>query len=92
MPCGSIPAEYAAYADAEDDDCVWDKKEVFDYLGNWEMKVYHNQRSFQSNKYNKARIEKKSTVSSIEGPNESKATGTEFFVNKHKLSDEVDLL
>ena len=58
VPCGST--------EAEADECVWDQEEVFEYMGSeWEMEVYHNQHSFQSNKYNEARIETKSTKTSI---------------------------
>ena len=59
------------------------------------MLVYHNQQSFKHDKYFNERVEKKSVLTKILNINEEgemPARYTDFYVNKHLLSDEEDLL
>ena len=82
VPCASVKGH---------DDCVWEQDEVSEYLGAWNMVVYHNQPKFRPDAYSEDSISKESVLTKIFNPYGAGAQYTEFFINKHELTDKVAL-
>ena len=74
------------------DDCVWEKDDVMDYLGDTvQIQVYNNQEKFHSENFGEERVQQSSTIS-VRQVNAHTAHFIEAFVQQQELSDETQIL
>ena len=62
-PCASRVIDGDGVVHGGDEDCVWDQKEVEEYLGTYSILLYNNLVEFKHNKYGEDSVQKKSVLS-----------------------------